>query len=191
MGVPSTMLELGTIAPDFSLPDAVSGHTISLSSLTGGKGLLVMFICPHCPYVKHVQKTLSSLLHEFAAEPLSVIAIQSNDVKQYPEDGPEGMRSQAAEAAFAFPYLYDESQEIAKAYRAACTPDFFLFDEGRRLVYRGQMDSSRPKNDTPVTGSDLRAAIDEVLVGRAVNPEQRPSIGCNIKWKPGNEPADR
>ncbi len=189
MGVSSTMLDLGTIAPDFSLPDAVSGKTISLSSLAGSKGLLVMFLCPHCPYVRHVHKTLASLLNEYADAPLSVVAIQSNDVKQYPEDGPEGMRTQVTEAGFAFPYLYDESQEIAKAYRAACTPDFFLFDGDRKLVYRGQMDGARPKNDTPVTGADLRAAIDALLAGRPITVEQRPSLGCNIKWKKGNEPG--
>jgi peroxiredoxin len=189
--VESTMLELGTAAPDFYLPDAVSGKTISLASFDGSKGLLVMFLCPHCPYVKHIQRTLAVLLKEFAGVPLGIVAISSNDVAQFPEDGPDGLRGQAKELGFDFPYCYDEAQAVARAYRAACTPDFFLFNEDRRLVYRGQMDGSRPKNDTPVTGSDLRAAIDAVLGGRAVNPEQRPSIGCNIKWKRGNEPADR
>jgi len=187
--VESTMVELGTAAPDFSLPDVVSGNTISLSSFAGSKGLLVMFLCPHCPYVKHIQSTLAALLKEYAGAPLGIVAISPNDVAQFPEDGPDGIRTQAAELAFAFPYCYDESQVAAKAYRASCTPDFFLFDEGRNLVYRGQMDGSRPKNDTPVTGSDLRAALDAVLAGRPVDPVQRPSIGCNIKWKPGNEPA--
>jgi thiol-disulfide isomerase/thioredoxin len=187
--IESTMLELGTAAPDYSLPDAVSGNTISLASFAGSKGLLVMFLCPHCPYVKHVQSTLAALLKEYAGAPLGIVAISSNDVVQFPDDGPDGIRDQAAELDFHFPYCYDESQAAARAYRAACTPDFFLFDEARKLAYRGQMDGARPKNDTPVTGSDLRAALDAVLAGRAVNPLQRPSIGCNIKWKPGNEPA--
>jgi len=187
--VESTMLELGTAAPDFSLPDAVSGKTISLSSFAGAKGLLVMFLCPHCPYVKHVQSTLAALLKEYAGDPLGIVAVGSNDAAQFPEDGPDGLRGQAAALGFAFPYCYDESQAVAKAYRAACTPDFFLFDEARKLAYRGQMDGARPKNDTPVTGGDLRAALDAVLAGRAVNPLQRPSLGCNIKWKKGNEPA--
>ena len=182
------MLELGTAAPDFSLPDVVSGKTISLAAFEGKKALLVMFICPHCPYVKHVQSTLAALLKEYSDEPLGIVAIGSNDAKQFPEDGPDGLRGQASELGFLFPYVYDESQAVAKAYRAACTPDFFLFDGAQKLVYRGQMDGARPKNDTPVTGSDLRAAIDAVLAGRAVNAQQRPSLGCNIKWKKGNEP---
>jgi len=186
--VESTMLELGTAAPGFSLPDAVSGRTISLASFAGSKGLLAMFLCPHCPYVKHVQSTLAALLKEYAGAPLGIVAICSNDVVQFPDDGPGGMRAQAAELGFDFPYCYDESQATALAYRAACTPDFFVFDEARKLVYRGQMDGARPKNDTPVTGSDLRAALDAVLAGRSVNPVQRPSIGCNIKWRQGNEP---
>jgi len=183
------MLALGTSAPAFSLPGAVSGKTITLDTLAGGKGLLVMFLCPHCPYVKHVQAGLAKLLQEYAGSGLRMVAISSNDVAQYPEDSPDGLRAQAAELGFAFPYCYDESQAAATAYRAACTPDFFLFDAGRKLAYRGQMDSSRPKNDVPVTGSDLRAAIDAVLAGRAVSAAQRPSIGCNIKWKPGNDPG--
>lgn len=187
--VESTMLELGTAAPDFSLPDAVSGKTISLASFEGSKGLLVMFLCPHCPYVKHVQSTLAAVLKEYTGASLGIVAISSNDVAQFPEDGPGGLRGQAAELGFDFPYCYDESQAVAQAYRAACTPDFFLFDEARTLVYRGQLDGSRPKNDTPVTGSDLRAALDAVLAGRAVNPAQRPSIGCNIKWKKDNQPS--
>lgn len=187
--VESTMLSLGTAAPDFSLPDAVSGKTISLASFKGSKGLLVMFLCPHCPYVKHVQSTLAAVLKEYTGAPLGIVAISSNDAAQFPEDGPGGLRGQAAELGFDFPYCYDESQAVAQAYRAACTPDFFLFDEARALVYRGQLDGSRPKNDTPVTGGDLRAALDAVLAGRTVNPSQRPSIGCNIKWKKGNEPS--
>jgi thiol-disulfide isomerase/thioredoxin len=186
--VESTMLELGTSAPGFSLPDVVSGQTVMLETFTGRKALLVMFLCPHCPYVKHIQTHLAALLREYPGSSLGIAAISSNDVAQYPEDSPDGLRTQAAEFAFNFPYCYDESQAVAKAYRAACTPDFFLFDEHRKLVYRGQMDSSRPKNDIPVTCADLRAALDAVISGRPVDPVQRPSIGCNIKWKPGNDP---
>jgi peroxiredoxin len=182
--VESTMLELGTPAPDFSLPDVISGTVITLETFAGRKAVLVMFLCPHCPYVKHIQARLAALLREYAGSPLGIVAISSNDVAQFPEDNPDGLRAQARELGFQFPYCYDESQAVAKAYRAACTPDFFLFDEGRKLVYRGQMDSSRPGNDVPVTGGDLRAALDAVLAGRPVNPNQRPSIGCNIKWKP-------
>jgi thiol-disulfide isomerase/thioredoxin len=185
----STMLALGTAAPAFSLPDVVSGATVSPASLAGKKGMLVMFLCPHCPYVKHVQHTLAALLKEYAHEPLGIVAIGSNDAVQFPDDGPAGLRGQAVELGFDFPYCHDETQDVAKAYRAACTPDFFLFDGDHKLIYRGQMDGARPKNDTPVTGSDLRAALDAVLAGRAVNPEQRPSIGCNIKWKKGQEPT--
>ncbi|HEX3742333.1 MAG TPA: thioredoxin family protein [Bryobacteraceae bacterium] len=185
----STMLDLGTAAPGFSLPDVVSGKTVSLGDFAGKHALLVMFICPHCPYVKHVQSKLAEVLKEYAGTPLGIVAIGSNDAVQFPDDGPAGLRSQAAELGFDFPYLYDESQAVAQAYRAACTPDFFLFDAGLKLVYRGQMDGARPKNDTPVTGSDLRAAIDATLAGRPVDPVQRPSLGCNIKWKKGNEPA--
>jgi thiol-disulfide isomerase/thioredoxin len=185
----STMLELGTAAPDFSLPDVVSGTTISLGSFAGKKGLLVMFLCPHCPYVRHVQSTLAALLKEYAHEPLGIVAIGSNDAVQFPDDGPGGLRGQAVALGFDFPYCYDESQDVAKAYRAACTPDFFLFDGELKLAYRGQMDGARPKNDTPVTGIDLRAALDAVLAGRPVDPVQRPSLGCNIKWKKGQEPT--
>jgi len=185
----STMLELGTAAPDFSLPDVLSGKTISLSSFASSKGLLVMFLCPHCPYVKHVQSTLAAVLKEYAGAPLGIVAIGSNDAVQFPEDGPDGLRGQAKELGFDFPYCYDESQAAAQAYRAACTPDFFLFDDARKLAYRGQMDGARPRNDTPVTGSDLRAALDAVLAGRPVDPVQLPSLGCNIKWKKGNQPA--
>jgi thiol-disulfide isomerase/thioredoxin len=185
----STMLGLGTPAAAFELPDAVSGRTVTLDTFAGTHGLLVMFLCPHCPYVKHIQKALASLLKEYAPDELAVVAVSSNDVEKYPEDGPEGLRQQAAELSFGFPYCYDETQDAAKAYQAACTPDFFLFDSERRLAYRGQFDDSRPKNDLPVTGRDLRAAIDDVLAGRPVATVQRPSIGCNIKWKPGNAPA--
>jgi thiol-disulfide isomerase/thioredoxin len=155
--VESTMLALGTSAPAFSLTDAVSGKTITLDTFAGDKGLLVMFLCPHCPYVKHVQAGLAGMLKEYGGSELGIVAISSNDVAQYPEDSPAGLRAQAAELGFAFPYCYDESQAAAKAYRAACTPDFFLFDAARHLVYRGQMDGARPKNDVPVTGADLRA----------------------------------
>jgi len=182
------MLALGTKAPEFSLPDAVSGRTISLDSFADEKALLVMFLCPHCPYVKHIQKPLAALLREYRGTGLGVVAISSNDAQQYPEDDPAGLRRQAKECSFDFPYGYDESQEVAQAYEAACTPDFFLFDSARKLVYRGQFDGARPKNDIPVTGSDLRAALDAVLAGRPIAAEQRPSIGCNIKWKPGKEP---
>jgi thiol-disulfide isomerase/thioredoxin len=188
MGTESTMLGLGTPAPDFALPDAVSGSTIHLADFAGKQGLLVMFLCPHCPYVKHIQQSLAALLKEYRAKPLGVVAISSNDVAQFPEDGPEGLRQSALELGFDFPYCYDESQEVAKAYQAACTPDLFLFDAERRLAYRGQFDSSRPKSSEPVTGADLRAALDAVLAGQPVTGEQRPSIGCNIKWKPGNAP---
>jgi thiol-disulfide isomerase/thioredoxin len=185
----STMLGLGTPAPDFQLPDVVSGKTIRLETFTGKKGLLVMFICPHCPYVKHVKDELSRLGKDYAAKPLGIVAISSNDAVQYPDDAPDGLRAMAKELAFTFPYCYDETQAAAKAYQAACTPDFYVFDETRKLVYRGQLDDSRPGNGIPVTGGDLRAAIDAVLAGRPVNPRQKPSIGCNIKWKPGNAPA--
>jgi thiol-disulfide isomerase/thioredoxin len=185
----STMLGLGTPAPPFELPDAVSGRTITLDTVAGQRGLLVMFICPHCPYVKHIQQALAAMAKDYAGKDLGMVAISSNDAGQYPEDGPEGLRQQAEELGFQFPYCYDETQEAAKAYQAACTPDFFLFDGERRLAYRGQFDDSRPKNSLPITGRDLRSAIDDVLAGRPVAATQRPSIGCNIKWKPGNAPA--
>ncbi len=180
------MLALGTIVPAFQLPDVVSGKTIS--SDTTGKPLLVMFLCPHCPYVKHIQAGVARMAKDYVQSDLAIVAISSNDVAQYPEDGPDGLRQMARDLGFEFPYCYDESQAAAKAYTAACTPDFFLFDTAGRLVYRGQFDDSRRGNDVPVTGRDLRAAIDAVLAGKPVPPEQRPSIGCNIKWKPGNEP---
>jgi len=184
----STMLGLGTTAPDFELPDVVSGKTISLATFAGAKGLVVMFLCPHCPYVKHIQQGIAALAKDYAGAALGIVAISSNDVAQYPEDGPEGLRQMARDLGFDFPYCYDEPQETAKAYTAACTPDFFLFDGDRRLAYRGQFDESRRTNLVPVTGVDLRAAIDAVLAARPVSPRQKPSIGCNIKWKPGNEP---
>ncbi len=179
----STMLELGTEAPEFALPDVVSGKTVRLDDFRGSKALLVMFICAHCPYVKHIEKTLGKLGADYAGKPLAVVAISSNDVSTHPADSPDGLHAQAKANGFKFPYLYDESQAVAHAYEAACTPDFFLFDKDLRLVYRGQYDSSRPGNSVPVTGEDLRAAIDTVLAGKPVSPDQRPSIGCNIKWK--------
>jgi thiol-disulfide isomerase/thioredoxin len=184
----STMLTLGIPAPEFQLPDSVSGRTVSLSDFAGKKGLLVMFLCPHCPFVKHIQPGLAALAKDYAHSAMGMVAISSNDVAQYPEDGPEGLRQMAAELGFDFPYCYDEAQEAARAYRASCTPDFFLFDAGHRLVYRGQLDGSRPSNAVANDGSDLRAAMEALLRGHAVSAEQRPSIGCNIKWKPGNEP---
>jgi thiol-disulfide isomerase/thioredoxin len=185
----STMPGLGTPAPEFELPDAMSGHTITLREFAGKKGLLVMFLCPHCPFVKHIQPGLAALAKDYSDSPLGMLAISSNDVAQYPEDGPDGLRQMGLALGFDFPYCFDESQETAKAFGAACTPDFFLFDDSRRLVYRGQLDGSRPGNSAPVDGSDLRAAIEALLSDRPGNAEQKPSIGCNIKWKPGHEPA--
>ncbi len=185
----SVMTGLGTAAPEFQLPDVVSGQTVSLASFAGKKGLLVMFISRHCPYVQHVKQELARLGSDYRGKDLGIVAIASNYVPQYPDDSPESLREFAAELKLAFPICYDESQEIAKAYQAACTPDFFLYDESRRLVYRGQLDSSRPKTDIPVTGADLRTAIDALLGGQEIAAMQRPSLGCNIKWRPGNEPA--
>jgi peroxiredoxin len=185
---PSTMLELGTTAPAFSLPDT-DGSTVSLSEFSAAPALLVMFLCNHCPFVKHVRAELARLGRDYTERGVAVVAISSNDVEQYPDDSPERMREEKHAAGYGFPYLFDASQEVAAAYRAACTPDFFLFDADRRLVYRGQLDGSRPGNNVPVTGADLRAALDAVLEGRPVPADQHPSLGCNIKWKPGNEPA--
>ena len=179
----STMLELGTTAPDFALIDVVSGNTIARDDFRGKNALLVMFICTHCPYVKHIEQSLGALGADYTAKPLAIVAISSNDVATHPADSPAGLKAQAETFGFVFPYLYDESQAVAHAYKAACTPDFFLFDADRRLVYRGQFDSSRPGSGIPVTGEDLRAAIDQVLAGQPVPADQRPSIGCNIKWK--------
>ena len=184
---PSTMLPLGTIAPDFTLPDT-NGTDITLESVSGDKALLVVFMCNHCPFVIHIESELASIARDYDECGLSMVGISSNDVSTHPDDGPEHMKTKAASAGYNFPYLYDESQEVAKAYRAACTPDIFLFDENNALVYRGQLDDSRPGNDVPVTGSDLRAAIDAVLSGQSVTEDQKPSLGCNIKWKAGNEP---
>jgi peroxiredoxin len=179
----STMLALGTIAPDFALSDVVSGKTFRRDDFRGKKALLVMFICAHCPFVKHIEKDLAKLGKDYAAQSLGIVAISSNDVTTHPADSPAGLKQQAETFGFVFPYLYDETQSAAHAYNAACTPDFYLFDANFRLVYRGQFDSSRPGNGIPVTGEDLRGAIDAVLAGKQVPTDQRPSIGCNIKWK--------
>jgi peroxiredoxin len=179
----STMTALGTPAPDFELPDVTSGRTVALGDFRDKKALLVMFVCRHCPYVQHVQLELARLGKDYAGHDVGIVAISSNDAAAYPDDGPESLREMAAQLGFVFPYLYDESQETARAYSAACTPDFFLFDDRRRLVYRGQLDDSRPSNGKPVTGRDLRAAIDAVLAGRPVDENQMPSLGCNIKWR--------
>ncbi len=184
---PSTMLPLGSPAPPFALPDT-DGKMVSIDDFKGARGLLVLFICNHCPYVKHIRDGLAQLGHDYHATAIAVVAINSNDVANYPDDSPEKMAEEARSAGYPFPYLFDESQEVAKAYRAACTPDIYLFDGDRRLVYRGQFDDSRPGNDRPVTGKDLRAAMEAVLAGDPVAEEQTPSVGCNIKWKTGNEP---
>ncbi len=184
----STMLPLGTKAPDFSLEDVISGDKISLHSFADKKALLVMFICVHCPFVKHLQDALAAIGKEYVDKGLGIVAISSNDIIKHPDDAPEKMKEMAATLGFNFPFCYDESQEVAKSYTAACTPDFFLFDIKNTLVYRGQFDDSRPGNDVPVTGKDLKAAIEEVLLERKVDTQQKPSIGCNIKWKAGNEP---
>jgi peroxiredoxin len=179
----STMLELGTTAPDFALTDVVTGKTLCRNDLCGRKALLVMFICAHCPYVKHIEKSLAALGKDYVGQPVGIVAISSNDAVTHPADSPTGLKQQAETLGFVFPYLYDESQAVAHAYKAACPPDIFLFDGDLRLVYRGQFDSSRPGNEVPVTGQDLRAAIDAVLAGKPIPTEQQPSIGCNIKWK--------
>jgi peroxiredoxin len=179
----STMLELGTTAPDFALTDVVTGKIVRRDDFRGQKALLVMFICTHCPYVKHIEQGLAALGADYAAKPLAIVAISSNDVSTHPADSPAGMKQQAENYGFNFPYLYDESQAVAHAYKAACTPDFFLFDEAFKLVYRGEFDRSRPGNGVPVTGEDLRAAIDAALAGKPPLADQRPSIGCNIKWR--------
>lgn len=184
----STMLPLGTSAPDFSLPNPVSGGTTSLADFADNKGLLVIFMCNHCPFVIHLRSALAAFADEYQAKGLGVVGISSNDVSTHPDDGPDKMAAEAKSAGYNFPYLYDESQAAAKAYRAACTPDFFLFDQNQKLVYRGQFDDSRPDSGIEITGADLRAACDAVLAGDAVPAEQKPSIGCNIKWKAGSEP---
>ena len=179
----SAMVALGTSAPDFVLKDVVTGHEVSTQAVSGPKGLLVMFICRHCPFVKHLEKSLAQLGHDYQGKGVGIVAISSNDAANYPDDAPESLAEQARVVGFNFPYLYDETQEVARAYDAACTPDFFLFDAGLKLVYRGQFDESRPGNNVPVTGGDLRAAMDALIAGQPVNPEQKPSLGCNIKWR--------
>ena len=186
VSVNSTMMPLGSEIPSFDLPDP-SGQTYQSSSFSGTP-LLVMFICNHCPYVKHIRPQLAEVTKDLAGKGLAVVGINSNDADLYPDDSPEAMRAEAEEYGYTFPYLVDQDQSVAKAFRAACTPDLFLFDSNGRLAYRGQFDGSRPKNDIPVTGEDLVAAAEAVLAGRPVPEDQRPSIGCNIKWKPGNEP---
>ncbi len=184
----STMLALGTQAPDFRLPDVFSRKTVSLADFSGKKALLVMFICQHCPFVKHIKNELVALGEDYVSSDLGILAISANDAQKYPDDAPESLKAMVAELGLDYSVCYDETQEVAKAYTAACTPDFFLFDAEQKLVYRGQLDDSRPSNSKPVTGADLRAAIDSVLAGKPVESEQKPSIGCNIKWKSGNEP---
>jgi len=185
---PSTMLELGTALPPFRLPQLGGGH-VSSSDFDTAPALLVVFICPHCPFMKHIRQELGRFSRDYLPRQLAMVGINSNDEVAYPHDGWEGMQEEASDGGYAFAYLRDESQAVAKAFRAACTPDFFLFDRARRLVYRGQFDASRPRNTVPVTGDDLRAACDAVLAGQTPSPDQRSSIGCNIKWKPGNEPG--
>lgn len=183
------MLALGTAAPAFSLPDVVSGKTISNASFEDKKALLVMFICHHCPFVKHVKTELAALGRDYASKDIGFVGISSNDPAVSADDSPEGLRRMVADWGLTFPVCYDESQAVAKSYHAACTPEFYLFDQERKLVYRGQLDDSRPGNDKPVTGADLRSAIDALLAGKPVSTDQRASLGCNIKWRPGNEPA--
>jgi peroxiredoxin len=183
----STMLALGTTAPDFRLPDT-TGRIVTRDDFESAPALLVAFICNHCPYVKHIRSGWAAFAREYQGKGLAIVGINSNDAAEYPEDGPTRMIAEVKAAGYPFPYLYDEAQAVAKAYRAACTPDFFLFDSGRRLVYRGQFDDSRPGNNVPVTGKDLRVACDAALAGKPVPPAQKPSAGCNIKWKPGTEP---
>jgi peroxiredoxin len=177
------MPDLGTPAPDFALPDTSTGRTVRRDDFSSSPALLVAFWCNHCPFVKHIEQGFVSFAREYQGKGLAVVAISANDAGAYPEDGPDAMRSAATSHGYTFPYLHDESQAVARAYQAACTPDFFLYDAGRRLAYRGQFDASRPGNDVPVTGADLRAAVDALLAGRSPSADQRPSIGCNIKWK--------
>ena len=184
---PSTMLDLGTTIPAFRLRD-INGKAVTSNDFGASRGLLVAFICPHCPYVRHVRSEFARLARDVQQRGISVIAINSNDATAFPDDSPEGMRQEASEVGYTFPYLVDDTQEVAKSFRAACTPDFFLFDNQRRLVYRGQFDDSRPRTQVPVTGKDLMAAIDSLLAGKPVSPDQRPSMGCNIKWLKGGEP---
>jgi peroxiredoxin len=181
------MLPLGTAAPDFQLPDPAGKH-FSLADFKDQPALVVIFMCNHCPYVKHVRAGLVQLALDYAPRGVAFVGINSNDAKNYPEDSPAKMAAEVKSAGYTFPYLFDGTQAVAKAYHAACTPDFFLFDQHRRLVYRGQLDASRPGNGIPVTGQDLRAALEALLAGQAISPKQTPSLGCNIKWRPGNEP---
>jgi thiol-disulfide isomerase/thioredoxin len=181
------MLPLGTLLPAFALPD-FDGRTVSTAQYEHARALLVAFICQHCPFVRHIRSEFARFAREYQPRGLVLLAVNSNDIGAFPEDGPEGMRQEAQAFDYVFPYLFDESQDVAKTFRAACTPDLFLFDASRQLVYRGQFDDSRPRAATPITGRDIRAAVDAVLESRDVSPVQRPSIGCNIKWKPGNEP---
>lgn len=185
---PSNMLPLGTPAPAFSLVDAVSGGTVSLADFREAPALLVMFICNHCPFVKHVAAELARLGDDYLPKGVAIVAINSNDVAAHPDDAPDKMKAEAQARGYKFPYLFDETQAVAHAYNAACTPDFFLFDKQQKLAYRGQLDGSRPGNDVAVDGRDLRAALNQLLAGEFVPTEQRASLGCNIKWKPGNEP---
>ncbi|MDG2174990.1 MAG: thioredoxin family protein [Gammaproteobacteria bacterium] len=184
---PSNMLALGTVAPDFSLPDT-QGNTVTLADFQDSPALVVAFICNHCPFVKHIRPQIAALADDYLSKGVAFVAINSNDIEAFPDDNMEHMQKEAEDAGYHFPYLLDESQTIAKAYDAACTPDFYLFGQDSTLVYRGQLDRSRPGNDIPVSGEDLRAALDKVLAGETVPEEQIPSVGCNIKWKPGNEP---
>ena len=187
VAVNSTMLPLGTRAPDFRLPDP-SGIIVSLADFQRVPALLIIFMCNHCPYVKHIRDGLAKLARDYRPAGVAVVGINANDVANYAADSPARMAEEAAAAGYVFPYLYDETQAVAKAYRATCTPDFYLFDKDFRLVYRGQFDDSRPGNGLPLTGKDVRAALDAVLAGKPVSPNQKSSLGCNIKWKPGNEP---
>ena len=188
MAVESTMLELGTKAPHFSLQDTVTGKTVSLDDYKGNRGLLVIFICNHCPYVKLMKEELTQYASEYMKKSVAVVAISSNDVENHPDDSPEKMKEDAEKFGYPFPYLYDETQDVAKTYKAACTPDLYLFDENRKLYYRGQFDDARPRNSIKPTGKDLRNATDLMLAGKPTLEKQIPSIGCNIKWKKGNEP---
>lgn len=181
----STMLPLGTVAPDFTLPDTVSGKIFTLKELASDRATVIMFLCNHCPYVIHVNPEIVRIVKEYSAKGVHFVGISSNDVENYPQDGPDEMKKHAAAVGYTFPYLYDETQDVARAYDAACTPDFYVFDGEMRLAYRGRLDGARPKNDLPLTGADLRAALDAVLAGEPVSERQYPSGGCNIKWKPG------
>ena len=185
---PSTMVDLGTPAPPFSLPDVVTGRTVTLDTFKDAPALLVMFICRHCPFVKHVQHELTRIGADYEGRGVGIVAISSNDAAEFAEDSPHSLKTMAVQLGYTFPFCYDESQAVARAYAAACTPDFFVFNRARQLVYRGQLDDSRPGNRTPVTGSDLRAALDAVLAGIPVSGAQKPSLGCNIKWKASNAP---